>query len=101
MKSLKESIYNKRDAKKQTSEKRGNLGTILAIHSNELNKLKTHDEILKFLDNIYTELNPFAKEYVDFTVKPELMKMKNNFIKSYSYLYRIHLAGFSDSRIGK
>lgn len=97
MKSLNEYIT---EGRKQASEIMGDLGEVLGKHYDELNKLKNYDQIEKFLDGMYDELNDSAKKYVDDEVRPALKATRGNYIKAYHYLYDIYLAGFRDSRIG-
>ncbi len=103
MKSLQQTLNESLDVNKsgQASQIRGSVGRVLFKHGDELNKIKSYDNAIKFVDKIYTELNDPAKKYFDKEVRPTIDNMKNNPLKIQQYLYNIYTAGFEDSRIGK
>lgn len=97
MKSLKDFLA---EGRKQISDIQGNLGDVLKQHKVDLAKLKNYDQVVKFVESIYDELNDSAKKYADDIVIPEIKRMKGNYIKAYHFLYNIYLAGYTDSRLG-
>ena len=97
MKTLKDFIN---EAKRDVSTFDKSLGKVLFNHADELNKLKTINDIYSFLDKIKPELSDNGKEYVETKLLPDIKK-ERNFIRAYQYIYNIYMAGFEDSKIGK
>ena len=102
MKSLQEFINEAslNEAKRDVSTFDKSIGKALSKHAEELSKLKTINDIYKFIDLIKPEVADEGKKYIEDTLLPNL-KAKKSFLKAHEYLYNIYLAGFEDSKIGR
>lgn len=89
--------YCKRYSRQNMSDRKGNVGQVLAQHCEEMRELKTNKDIEKFITAIRPEMNDEAKKYID----DEFLKgiHVRPFYKNYQFLYNIYLAGYSDLKI--